>query len=170
MKFYIASRLDNAANARKVADYLRYRGWEQTYDWTVHGLVTDRNQLEEISLREIHGVIDADVLFVLLPGARGTHTELGAAIATCRPIVILAHNQEAFERDGHLCVFYRHPMVYDRLIHNDITRLAFQAHRIGKKALRWAARCNPEPDYDNIAREMNAPAVVMEEPGIQREG
>jgi len=61
-------------------------------------------------------------------------------------------------------------MVYDRLIHNDITRLAFQAHRTGKKALRWAARCNPEPDYDNIAREMNAPAVVMEEPGIQREG
>ncbi len=29
MKFYIASQLENATNAWKIADYLRYRGWNR---------------------------------------------------------------------------------------------------------------------------------------------
>jgi hypothetical protein len=36
MKFYIASSLGNAEIAKKIADYLSSRGWEQTYDWTTH--------------------------------------------------------------------------------------------------------------------------------------
>ncbi len=140
MKFYIASALENAGNAQRIAEYLVYRGWKQTYDWTAHGLITEKSRLSLTSQKEIQGVMDADVLFLLLPGKRGSHTELGAAIASNTPVVILAMNKDDYLRDSHTCVFYWHQAVRDHLIENNIMDLAFKAHRAGARILRGNSR------------------------------
>ena len=37
MKFYIASRLENAEDVKKLAAVLKAYNWEQTYDWRSDG-------------------------------------------------------------------------------------------------------------------------------------
>ena len=39
MKFYIASSLKNIENVRQVAENLKARGFQHTYDWTTHSNV-----------------------------------------------------------------------------------------------------------------------------------
>lgn len=81
MKVYIASTLSNAERVAKLRDRLQNLGIEITYDWTSHGMVLEPGDLDEIAAQELQGVIDADHLFVVLPGGKGTHVELGAMIA-----------------------------------------------------------------------------------------
>lgn len=81
MKVYIASTLSNGERVAKLRDKLQNLGIEITYDWTAHGMVLEPSDLDEIAAQELQGVIDADHLFVVLPGGKGTHVELGAMIA-----------------------------------------------------------------------------------------
>lgn len=98
MKFYIASKLENAARVRELAEALKARGWRQTYDWTVHGSVRgDRERLKETACAEWGGVQDADIIIVLLPGGRGTHTEFGMALAMGKDIVLHSEDPAPFE-------------------------------------------------------------------------
>jgi len=126
VKFYIASRLEAAPRVRELKTILESYGHEHTYDWTVHGSVQNdgADVIREVSEREVLGVVNADANIVLLPGGRGTHTELGIAIAckfhqprglhddTPRRIVLLSESQEIdFGTDGRTCAFYHHPFV-----------------------------------------------------------
>lgn len=90
MKYYIATKLHNTANHNIVRDALNRIGHTITYDWTVHGPVFDKgvDEIKRVNELEIKGVRDADVLIVLpncetnnIPTGRGTHVELGLAIA-----------------------------------------------------------------------------------------
>jgi nucleoside 2-deoxyribosyltransferase len=106
--FYLASGLENIDNAKTLRDQLTAAGFIQSYDWTKHGPAPDR--VEEISVLEINGVRDADVVVVLLPGGRGTHTELGAAIAYGKRVVLCAP-AKIMEKTRETCAFYHHPHV-----------------------------------------------------------
>jgi|GEM_PF-744125 len=108
IKFYIASRLENAEQVRCLAKILKMWGWEHTYDWTTHGSVQDKGEtvIREVAHKEIQGVKNADIVIVLLPGGRGTHTELGAAIALDKPVFIYAPTDEFFMQDNRTCAFY----------------------------------------------------------------
>jgi len=123
MKFYVASRLANAAAARSLILELEeeYK-WTCTYDWTVHGSAVEMPSVKsgekrftdvarEISAKEMSGVSSARVLIVLLPGGRGTHVELGAAIATGAKIFVVYAKEEDLSAGGYPCVFYWHPRV-----------------------------------------------------------
>lgn len=123
MKFYIASKLANAHQARKLAAHLKRFGWEQTYDWTLHGSVHGLGEdvMQEVTLKELGGVKDAEVLVVVLPGGRGTHAELGAAIALKKPVFIWGEKHEDFIQDGYACSFYWNPVV--RRITGDMLKL-----------------------------------------------
>lgn len=83
MNFYVASKLSNAESVRRVHQALRDDGHTLTYDWTLHGPVWREGwkRCRQVSVFELEGVKDADVVVVLLPGGRGTHVELGAALA-----------------------------------------------------------------------------------------
>lgn len=116
--YYIASGLENAAAVRALKTVLDAEGWHHTYDWTVHGAVSV-DRLPEVSAE---GVWMADVVIVLLPGGRGTHTELGIAIGMVDPvvfgpdedrmrIVVYSANPGDFEIKGQTCAFYHHPCV-----------------------------------------------------------
>lgn len=112
--FYIASSLSNATHVKTMAAELVNIGWAWTYDWTAHGPVADRGEevITRVALAELKGVADADVLLVILPGGRGTHTELGAALALNKPVVIYSPTPFSITHpDGYKCAFYSHPSV-----------------------------------------------------------
>lgn len=119
MKFYLASGLDNIRNASALREALERLGYPCTYDWMRHGAAFDRgwDGLADVAAAELKGVADADLVVVLLPGGRGTHVELGAALALGKPVVILDpdHAHKLYEMGPHMCSFYVHPGVVERI-------------------------------------------------------
>lgn len=94
MKFYIASSLRNIDNVRNVARVLKSRGFIQTYDWTTHTNVDSISKLREIGHEEVSGVLDADVVIVMMPAGKGSHVELGIALGTKKKIYLYSSTHE----------------------------------------------------------------------------
>ncbi len=114
MNYYIATRLDRAADHNRLRDLLNARGHAITYDWTHHGSVQKDKpeRIREVALAETSGVLRADVVVVLLPGGRGTHTELGMALASGKSVIVQADPVHGFfAADERTCAFYHHPLV-----------------------------------------------------------
>lgn len=114
MRFYIASRLENARTVKQMATVLRAAGHTHTYDWTTHGSVQCEGEarISEVAAAETRGILFADLVIVLLPGGRGTHTELGIALgAGGKDILICAHDDSLFLHDERTCAFYHFPTV-----------------------------------------------------------
>lgn len=125
MKYYIASGLENFETVRRVRDYLKSFGHEITYDWTLHGPVWKHGlqRCQETCDLEINGVLNADVVIVLWPGGRGTHVEMGLAIASGKKIIFYSPCEGHHEPSPDLCVFYVHPLIehvqeWNKLIEN----------------------------------------------------
>ena len=113
VKFYIASKLENHEQVRYLADKLKAVGWTHTYDWTTHGSVkeSDTETLREIGSLEYNGVKEADVVIVLTPQGRGTHTELGMAIALNKQVFLCHTDDTYFKYDDNTSAFYWLPQV-----------------------------------------------------------
>lgn len=113
MKYYIASKLENHAEHNRVRDFLNSLGHEITYDWTHHGPVyrSGLDRVREVAELETQGVIDADFVVVLWPGGRGTHVELGIALAARKPVLLITHVEAHHEATTETCAFYHHPLV-----------------------------------------------------------
>ena len=115
MRFYVASGVPNAEKVNLAAAALTRAGHERTYDWTTHGDVsqTSPERKREVAALESRGVIDADLVVLLLPGRFGTHAELGLALATSEKKRILLWSETSAPFDGTegFCVFYHHPAV-----------------------------------------------------------
>jgi len=118
-RFYVASGLENIEEARRLVALLTAAGWHSAYDWTAHGPVWTHGaaRVREVAAAELAGVASADVVIVRLPGGRGTHVEMGAALALEKPVIIYAE-VEKFEVNAQCCAFYHHPGVLDR-VNND---------------------------------------------------
>lgn len=104
LKVYIAASLGGLDEAKAVMQAVRQAGGHITYDWTEGGRVTDlATDAPRVSSAEIEGVRAADVLVLLIPGGRGAHVELGAALALGLPVIVVGgHHDE---------IFYHHPLV-----------------------------------------------------------
>lgn len=115
MKFYVASGVPNAEKVNLAAAALNARGHERTYDWTSHGDVskTPDERKREVAANESRGVLEAELVVLLLPGRFGTHAELGIALASAANKRILLWSETAAPFDGTegFCVFYHHPAV-----------------------------------------------------------
>lgn len=133
MRFYIATKLENHAAHNVIRDCLHERGWRITYDWTTHGPVwrLGEDTIRETAVKEVQGVSCADVVVVLWPGGRGTHVELGAAIALGKRIVIHAESgpRGLLGIGPETCAFYWHPQVILRHSgpQNDLPRAIVEA-------------------------------------------
>ena len=122
---YIATGLDNCENHQLLKSELEEFGIEVTFDWVKAGAVDQDNDspLIERAHDDINGVIKADVLIVLHPGnpptytssGRGMHTELGAALATETPVLLVSPTGFGDLKDPKAtqakCVFYYHRLV-----------------------------------------------------------
>lgn len=117
--YYVAAKLEDHEEAQVVRDQLNALGLKQTYDWT-SWLEREANATPKVyeatAIAEIQGVVDAELCVFILPGGRGFHAELGAALAmwTCHykrldtdevPRIVLIGDKP----DG--CVFYHHPAI-----------------------------------------------------------
>ena len=113
MKFYIASRLENVEQVQYLAGKLKAAGWIHTYDWTIHGSIRepDIDTLREIGQKEFDGVREADIVVILTPQGRGTHTELGMAMALGKRIYLCHTDNTYFKCDENTTAFYWLPGV-----------------------------------------------------------
>jgi len=112
-KFYIATSLLRQEEHNLLRDCLVQEGHEISYDWTFHGSVKSvgKERLRQVACKEVQGVLDAEVVIVLLPGGEGTHVELGAALAAAKPVIIHSEQQARFELGEQTCAFYHHPNI-----------------------------------------------------------
>lgn len=115
MKYYVASGVPNAARVNIVAAALDQRGHTRTYDWTTHGSVANApdGTKQAVAEKEAKGVMEAELVVMLLPGRFGTHAELGLAIATAanKRILLWSESAAPFSGEEGFCVFYHHPAV-----------------------------------------------------------
>ena len=127
MTFYVASGVANTERVSRAAAVLSALGHARTYDWTTHGSVAAEpsKRKSEVAAAEVFAISEADLVLILLPGGRGTHTELGLSLADGRSRRILVWSETAAPFDGSdgFCVFYHHPAVtrlvcpFDTLLH-----------------------------------------------------
>ena len=108
MKFYIASSLKNYEQVRDLSGRLKHAGWEHTYDWTMHCPVKeiDLETLKSFGEKECEGIRQSDVVIILTPQGRGTHTEFGMAIALSKKIYLCHHDDTYFKCDDNTSTFY----------------------------------------------------------------
>ncbi len=111
-KAYIATRLENHVKHNEVRDALLRCGVELTYDWSILGPVWREglHRIREVAELETNGVKEADFVVVILPGGRGTHAELGMALALEKQVYILAEGAECYllRAVSETCAFYHH--------------------------------------------------------------
>lgn len=109
MKIYVATRLANVEAARSINRALIAAGHEITYDWTDHPEATKTDEhMEAVSVKELDGVRAAEFVVAILPGGRGTHAEIGAALVLGKPVLIVGQ-KSAFMEGGYPCAFHHHP-------------------------------------------------------------
>lgn len=115
MKIYVASGLENRARAAALIRHIKACGHFVTYDWTQYGDVRGNGEtaMRATACSEVEGVSSAELLIVLLPGGKGTHTELGIALATRanKRIWLWSENAAVFGGGDATCVFYHHPSI-----------------------------------------------------------
>ncbi len=97
MKFYIGSGMKNCTLVNYYAKVLKDSGWQQTYDWVKNvNDDVDINDMREYAQLEKQGIVDSDVVIILLPAGRGAHIELGMALALGKKIFLCSTTKEEF--------------------------------------------------------------------------
>lgn len=114
VKFYIGSKMKNCNLVDYYANKLKEKGFEQTYNW-VNAINTINNakfkdNLIKVAKLEQQGIIDADIVIILLPSGRGTHIELGMALGLKKEIFLCSENEEDFNTHNTVA-FYELPNI-----------------------------------------------------------
>lgn len=108
-RFYLSTRKDRSAQATRLLEALKAKGWERTLDWTDQGDVGP-HRYAATALAEIAAVREADVVIALLPGGYGTHVEIGVALALGKPVILHAPDRKTLDTP-YPCIFHYHPRV-----------------------------------------------------------
>ena len=134
-RIYIASGMQNWSMIRELYETVRGRGVEITYDWTPWaeelssgGELRPDNELCNIAIDEICGVLFADAVLAVMPGGVGTHFEMSTAWNNFVPVVIALN--------GHKTNFHCLPRMEryektDDALHHAI-ELAWEVHDLKK--------------------------------------
>ena len=111
MKFYIGSGMKNCDLVNYYAKILKENGWEQTYDWvkSISDDISKEDMIKYASL-ESKGIVDSDVVIILLPAGRGAHIELGMAMALNKKVFLCSATNEEFSIENTVA-FYELPKV-----------------------------------------------------------
>lgn len=143
ISYYLATGFPQADLAASIIQHLAQHGYEMTYDWTIHR-PNNPNRPGTlpgvIAIRELDGVARGDFLVCLLPGGKGTHVELGAALAANKDVLLIGRaldiypdgdpshaTQPGADRSDCLCPVYHHQKVWRILIPNQMDPAAYPA-------------------------------------------
>lgn len=98
MKFYIGSGFKNSNLVNYYSEKLESLGLEHTYNWAKNIKETEtKEDMINFSRLEIEAILNADLVIILLPAGRGTHVELGMALALNKRIFLCADTSEVFD-------------------------------------------------------------------------
>lgn len=111
MKFYIGSGLKNAKLVNEFSEKLQKIGWKHTYNWTenVKGNETIEDLIEYATVEQ-KAIKESDVVIIILPAGRGTHVELGMAIALNKKVYLYSNKKEEFDAENTVA-FYNLPSI-----------------------------------------------------------
>ena len=113
MNVYIAAATTDFEIVREVATALQRAGHVQTFDWTRAEEVNGTQVRADLAEAEVEGVRRADLLVAIMPGGRGTHAEIGAALGLKKPILLVCFGSWALSNSTSRkeCLFYSHALV-----------------------------------------------------------
>ena len=97
MKFYIGAGFKNCDLVNYYSQKLEEKGLEHTYNWAK--AINENETFEdmvEYSKLEQKGIADSDVVIILLPAGRGTHIELGMALALNKKVFLCSATKDEF--------------------------------------------------------------------------
>lgn len=111
MKFYVGSGMKNCELVNYYAKILKKNGWNQTYNW-VENINADVSveDMTEYAKLESKGIVDSDVVVILLPAGRGAHIELGMALALNKKIFLCSATKDEFSIENTVA-FYELPNI-----------------------------------------------------------
>lgn len=110
MKFYIASSFQNIESVKYVSEVLKNKGYIHTYDWTKNERALTIEKLQAIGQEEKNGVLNADILVVLLPAGKGSHIEFGIALGQGKKVFLYSPNYDVRDLET-TSTFYHLPEV-----------------------------------------------------------
>ncbi|KQL35365.1 nucleoside 2-deoxyribosyltransferase [Psychrobacillus sp. FJAT-21963] len=110
MKFYIASSFQNIESVKYVSEVLKNKGYIHTYDWTKNERALSIEKLQAIGQEEKNGVMNADILVVLLPAGKGSHIEFGIALGQGKKVFLYSPNHDVRDLET-TSTFYHLPDV-----------------------------------------------------------
>lgn len=111
MKFYIGSGFKNTNLVNEFSKKLQSHSWEHTFNWTKY--ISEYETIEDLikySELEQKGIEESDVVIIILPAGRGTHIELGMAIALNKKIYLYSNKKEEFDIENTVN-FYQIPSI-----------------------------------------------------------
>lgn len=111
MKFYIGSGMKNCELVNYYSKVLKENDWQQTYDWVKNvNDDVDIAEMVEYATLEKQGIVDSDVVIIVLPAGRGAHIELGMALALSKKLFLCSATEEEFSIENTVA-FYELPNV-----------------------------------------------------------
>lgn len=111
MKFYIGSGLKNIKLVNEFSEKLQNYGWEHTYNWAENEIGNETiEDLIKYATLEQKAIEESDVVIIILPAGRGTHIELGMAIALNKKICLYSNSKEEFDKENTVA-FYQLPSI-----------------------------------------------------------
>uniref|UniRef100_A0A6M3K5D4 Putative nucleoside deoxyribosyltransferase n=1 Tax=viral metagenome TaxID=1070528 RepID=A0A6M3K5D4_9ZZZZ len=111
--FYLGGKYEERHQIKDMAHKLVEMGYEWTCDWTKHW---DLTFAQFYAQEDIKGVLDADFVIFKKDNDhkyKGTWVEMGAALASGKPVYIVGHA-------GDSCLFIKHPLVEQFENFNDL--------------------------------------------------
>lgn len=111
---YIAASLADKERANELGTRLEAEGHVLTAPWfrwppVGWGGKSGTKGLRERGEADLRGVREADLLYVILPGGRGTHVELGLALAWGKQVILWT--PEGASEGEYPCVFHYLPSI-----------------------------------------------------------
>ena len=111
VKFYIGSEMKNCELVNYYAKILKRKGWNLTYNWVEN--INDDVSIDDMTsyaISESQGIVDSDVVIILLPAGRGAHIELGMALALNKKIFLCSETKDEFSIENTVA-FYGLPNI-----------------------------------------------------------
>ncbi len=111
MKFYVGTSFKNSEIVNYFSQELKKHGWKHTYNWAEN--ISENETLEDLkehSILEEKAINESDVVIIILPGGRGTHVELGIAVALNKKIYLCTENKDDFSIENTV-PFYESPKI-----------------------------------------------------------
>lgn len=129
MKYYVATSFYKKHWHSKVVEYItnKYPSWQLTYDWTVHEKAEEvcYDFVQRTAKVELEAIYESDIVIVIVPAGKGTHVELGFALALNKQIILIALNNTS-SRSEIECLFYHHPNIEHSDLSTELNELFSQ--------------------------------------------